>query len=149
MGEDPYTPEMPQTLIPKKSVWKYFDKGSTPSNQGFINWRSITYNDSEWSEGPGRFGFGSSSDIGTRTTRVTEEGVFVITTYFRHEFNLDSLDGIEGMKLSLNRDDGAVVYLNGVEILRSNMPEGSITFSTLSEAVVDSTTEDEIGRAHV
>ena len=141
-GEDPYTPEMPQTLIPKKSVWKYFDKGSTPSNQGFINWRSITYNDSEWSEGPGRFGFGSSSDIGTRTTRVTEEGVFVITTYFRHEFNLDSLDGIEGMKLSLNRDDGAVVYLNGVEILRSNMPEGSITFSTLSEAVVDSTTED-------
>lgn len=46
-----------------------------------------------------------------------------------------------GLKLSLNRDDGAVVYLNGVEILRSNMAEGTVNFSTLAESVVDASTD--------
>ncbi len=139
--EEPVTPTEPQTLIEKKSNWKYFDKGSTPPSQGIINWRSITYNDSAWGEGPGCLGFGSRPDVGTRTTRVTGEGFFVNTTYFRRQFNLDSLDGIMGLKLSLNRDDGAVVYLNGVEILRSNMAEGTVNFSTLAESVVDASTD--------
>ena len=33
--------------------------------------------------------------------------------------------------LRLNRDDGAVVYLNGTEVFRTNMPGGAISYTTL------------------
>ncbi|NJM41008.1 MAG: hypothetical protein HC853_09660 [Anaerolineae bacterium] len=36
----------------------------------------------------------------------------------------------ESLVLRLLRDDGAVVYLNGVEIFRSNMPENTINYTT-------------------
>jgi len=42
------------------------------------------------------------------------------------------LDGL----LRLRRDDGAVVYLNGEEILRSNMPEGAIDANTFANAEI-------------
>ena len=43
---------------------------------------------------------------------------------------------MEGL-LRLRRDDGAVVYLNGVEIMRSNMPDGFVNSETtaLSEII--------------
>ncbi|MGZ8901239.1 MAG: PKD domain-containing protein, partial [Limisphaerales bacterium] len=59
-----------------------------------------------------------------------------ITTYFRHAFNVASPAGVFALDLGLRRDDGAVVYLNGTEVFRSNMPEGSITSSTFASAVV-------------
>ena len=34
------------------------------------------------------------------------------------------------------RDDGAVVYVDGVEVVRSNMPAGAITSTTLASAAV-------------
>ena len=55
-----------------------------------------------------------------------------ITTYFRHGFSVDDPESIEGLTLALQRDDGAVVYLNGAEILRSNLPAGPIQASTLA-----------------
>ena len=37
------------------------------------------------------------------------------------------------------RDDGAVVYLNGTEVFRSNMPTGTITYTTLASTTVGGT----------
>jgi len=33
------------------------------------------------------------------------------------------------------RDDGVIVYLNGVEVYRNNMPPGPVTYTTLASAV--------------
>ena len=129
------------TLIPRKSTWKYFDQGSEPASINGVNWKSVSYNDNSWSTGAGCFGFGSRSDLSTQTTRTTSNGTFVNTTYFRQRFTLDSTKGITGLKISLNRDDGAIVYLNGTEILRDNMPSGDVDFSTFSADVVSSTTD--------
>jgi hypothetical protein len=38
----------------------------------------------------------------------------------------------KGLKLRLLRDDGAIVYLNGKEVFRSNMPAGAVTSATLA-----------------
>ena len=37
------------------------------------------------------------------------------------------------MIFNFRRDDGGVVYINGVEVFRSNMPDGEITFSTWAD----------------
>jgi hypothetical protein len=44
------------------------------------------------------------------------------------------------VRLELLRDDGAVVYLNGTEIFRSNMPSPS-DFSTLAVVAIDGSDE--------
>ena len=53
-----------------------------------------------------------------------------ITTYFRQRFQLASLDGVAAVTLRLERNDGAVVYINGTEAVRTNMPPGTVTAST-------------------
>src|SRR6185436_12699941 len=55
-----------------------------------------------------------------------------VTTYFRNAFNVSTLSGINGLKLSLSRDDGAVVYLNGAEIYRNNVRPGTVSYNSLA-----------------
>ena len=39
---------------------------------------------------------------------------------------VDDPSAVPGIKLELLRDDGAVLYVNGVEVGRSNMPEDEL-----------------------
>ena len=91
-----------------------------------------------------------------------------ITTYFRRTFVVANASLFQSIDLRVIRDDGAVVYLDGQEIVRSNMPTGTITPSTLASAAAGSaflplrglrpeaglpratfSPSSEIGRAHV
>ena len=58
------------------------------------------------------------------------------TFYFRHDFNVDSA-GIEGLEINLRRDDGAIIYLNGTEIVRSNMPPADVDYQTFAMNAAD------------
>ena len=48
---------------------------------------------------------------------------------------------MSGLSVSVQRDDGAVVYLNGDEVFRSNMPTGRIDYLTFAPMVVGGTDE--------
>jgi regulation of enolase protein 1 (concanavalin A-like superfamily) len=108
-----------ETVVPAGSTWKYLDDAT---DQG-TNWRATGYSDGAWSSGAGPFGFGDPG-LGT-TTRGAVGGQPVITTYFRHAFSLSQIASIRRLLIELQRDDGAAVYLNGVEIARSNLPAGA------------------------
>jgi hypothetical protein len=45
-----------------------------------------------------------------------------------------------GLTLRLARDDGGVVYLNGTEVFRSNMPTGTITYTTQASSTGSAST---------
>ena len=64
-----------------------------------------------------------------------------ITTYFRRSFQVNNAAAVTQLSVRLLRDDGAIVYLNGVEVFRSNMPEGEITFATFASEVVSGADE--------
>ncbi|MFT4546735.1 MAG: hypothetical protein ACI9MB_000679, partial [Verrucomicrobiales bacterium] len=70
--------------------------------------------------------------------RPTINGRRPITFYFRHIFDASNVAAVTALDLELQRDDGAVVYLNGVEIARDNMPAGTIDFETLAPDSVGS-----------
>ena len=59
-----------------------------------------------------------------------------ITYYFRRSFSVADPSLFAGLTLRYLRDDGAVIYLNGTEVLRSNMPAGSITAATLAPVAI-------------
>src|SRR5262249_234056 len=48
---------------------------------------------------------------------------------------------VANMTVSIERDDGAVVYINGIEVFRSNMPSGTITYTTLAATTIGGTDE--------
>ncbi len=119
-----------EVAIGKKSIWKYDDSGR---NLG-TGWRQLNYNDVSWASGPGILGYGEV-DTGTEISYGNDPSNKNITAYFRKSFTVTSASQYHGLFISLLRDDGAIVYLNGQLIASSNMPE-SYTFSTPSEESV-------------
>ncbi len=124
-------------LIPKGAVWKYLDNGS---DQGTA-WTEIDYDDSDWASGPAQLGYGDG-DESTKVSYGLKASNKYITTYFRHSFEVVDLSNISSIIVKLLRDDGGVVYLNGNEIARSNMPSGTITYTTLAASTVSGSEED-------
>jgi hypothetical protein len=53
-----------------------------------------------------------------------------VTQYYYKKFTVESLDAFSVLDIGVNVKAGAVVYLNGEEIRRINMPQGDITSST-------------------
>ncbi len=123
-------------LISKASTWKYYDISSPLKS----NWVEASFNDASWASGQGIIGYGDS-----QTTQIGFGGDAQnknITAYFRSTFQINDLSSITGLTINLLRDDGAIVYLNGEEVVRSNMPIGTISNSTLASSAVSGNDEE-------
>ncbi len=116
-------------LISRGAMWRYLDNGS---NQG-TNWISWGFNDSSWSNGVARLGYGGDGEVTTVSFGPNSNAKY-ITTYFRRTFEISDTNLFRGLKLRVVRDDGVVIHLNGVEVFRSNMPATAITFTTPASA---------------
>ena len=113
------------TLVGYNSPWKYLDNGS---NQGTA-WRAASFNDATWASGNAAFGYGTSG-ITTTVSFGNNNKKKHVTTYFRKTINVADASLYSSFTLNLKRDDGAVVYINGTERFRSNMPSGTISYNT-------------------
>ena len=131
-----YSPSGTNTLVSERSAWRYLDTGS---DQGTA-WRAPGFNDSAWSTGLAQLGYGDG-DEATVVGSGPDPNNRYITTYFRRAWPVADPSVFTSLSLSLVRDDGAVVYLNGNEILRQNMPVGTLTSSTLASVGVGGTDE--------
>jgi hypothetical protein len=121
------------TLITTGSVWKYLDTGV---DQGTA-WRAALFDDRSWKSGRAKFG---TNDPAITIIDLTPVNVN-ITTYFRHRFSVNGAAGYTNLSFRVLRDDGVVVYLNGVELFRSNMPSGLIEFSSWASLGIGGTNE--------
>jgi hypothetical protein len=132
----------PVSLVATGAIWKYLDNGS---DQG-IAWRVLNFDDSTWASGPAELGYGDgpSPEFRPEATVVDfgpESTNKYITTYFRRAFAVADPLMFTNLSVHLLRDDGAVVYINGVEVRRDSMPAGAVTFSTLATVTVGGTDE--------
>ncbi len=118
-------------LVPTGATWKYLDNGT---DQGTA-WRATSFNDSTWPSGPAQLGYGDGDEATTVGFGPNANSKF-ITTYFRRAFNVTNASLFNGVTLRLLRDDGAVVYLNGVEVWRTNMPAGGVGFLTPASVAI-------------
>lgn len=130
-GAPPPPPPPPQQLLATGSTWRYRDATSAPAPA----WASTAYDDTGWASGPSQLGFGDG-DEATLLTRGAR------TFYFRTSFNVADPTGSTPLSLSLLRDDGAIVYLNGTEIYRTNLPAGPVDHTTFASANVSGGAEN-------
>ncbi len=108
-------PRVSALHVPAGSVWKYWDTGTLPA----ASWNRADYVDTAWKSGAARLGFGAD-----RETTAIQSGH--MTYYFRKTFSISSLASVGEVGMRFQRDDGVVVYLNGVEVFRDNMPAGLV-----------------------
>ncbi len=114
-----------RTVVPSNSVWKYLDNGT---DQGTA-WREPGFNDSTWASGPAQLGYGDGDEA--TVVNAGPDGNHFITTYFRRAFVIENVAQYIGALLNVQKDDGAVVYVNGVEAARYNVPAGPVDYQTL------------------
>lgn len=138
------------SIFQSGATWKYLVTSVTAVPAA--TWKADpnvapAYNDAGWSAGPSPLGYGGTSETGngagtcvnqcastttpTCYTCTTRE----ITTYFRKTINLTTVAG--SFFLSYRRDDGIVIYINGTEVRRENLPSGLITHTTLASEAAD------------
>jgi hypothetical protein len=123
---------LPLTLISAGAIWRYFDQ----TNDLGTAWRGNTFSDAAWSNGSARLGFGNDGEV----TKVASNRQW--TTYFRREFHLPNPALLASLAARLTRDDGAVIYLNGVEVWRDgNLPSALITNQTPALSALAGTDE--------
>lgn len=102
-------------VLPAGSAWRYFDQGAAP-----VGWQHAGFDDSAWPAGPAPLGYGDSAatPVGFGPDPLQKH----VTTYFRSTFQVPDPAAISTLRLRLRRDDGAVVYVNGLALLRNNLP---------------------------
>ncbi|MBI1841531.1 MAG: lamin tail domain-containing protein [Verrucomicrobia bacterium] len=128
-------------LIQSNAVWRFLDNGVEPA----AAWKTQGFDDSAWKSGAAEIGYGDGDEstvAGFVDTDPALAGIQRnITTYFRKTFDAPAIAKYSAIRFRLVRDDGAVVYLNGAEVWRSNMPTGIVT--SVTRAVLDVSGADE------
>ena len=124
------------SLVSEGATWKYLDTGVDPG----ASWTTLAFDDSGWAAGSAELGYGD----GDEATTVGFGGNPLdrhVTTWFRRAFSVPDPAAFGALQFRLVRDDGAVVYVNGVEVARSNIPGGAITAGTLASSAISATGE--------
>jgi PKD repeat protein len=122
--------------LEKGSQWSYLDNGTSLDA---VSWKVLSYDNAAWATGTAPFGYGDP------TTTVISFGPDsankYITSYFTKDVYVDLGELEDMVEFGLRRDDGAVVYINGVEAFRDNMAPGAFDYLTHSASIVDGADE--------
>ncbi|MGC6427699.1 MAG: lamin tail domain-containing protein [Akkermansiaceae bacterium] len=128
--------------------WRYLDNAVAQSDSNIVvghpsynsnDWKHPNYNPAGWKTGQAALGFGV---VGSLTLNAAvAQNTPRHTVYFRKQFNVTNAADYTQVTFDIIRDDGAIVYLNGKEVGRSNITAGTKSFSDLA---VSSSPEDEV-----
>ena len=136
-----------QTVVAPGTIWKFFNQNGDLGT----TWQAEAFSDAAWASGPSPLGYSPANVdlastticngcVGCTCTIVTNNcadncSTKRITTYFRYHLNLSDASGTFGIRYQ--RDDGIVIYVNGNEVHRENLPASptTITYSTTATAV--------------
>ena len=119
------------TILPNEATWLYYDQGSLDAEA----WTSPNYDDSAWQSGKAPLGYFVGGDRYTNTylNYGNSTSQKRPTYYFRYSLNLDKAPAEkDNFTLDYIIDDGFILYVNGIEAGRYNMPNGTATYNTFA-----------------
>ena len=127
-----HEPTKDRAHVEEGETWRYFKGTEQPPP----NWRSMSFDDNEWDQGPSGFGYGDSDDM----TKLTDMRFYektaddpgqpgYLSLYIRRNFQIKNLPEIKQLIFRVDYDDGFIAYLNGREIARANL-EGAPRYNT-------------------
>lgn len=121
-------------MIDAGSAWFYLDDGTDQtaniSNPAF----NPGVGGANWASGNAQLGFGDGDEV------TPINGPAHTTYYFAKNFDLTTATVPSTLLVELLRDDGAIVRINGIEVVRDNMPTGPVDNTTFAAADAGSET---------
>jgi hypothetical protein len=130
LHDHPFSPD--EHIVRFGSTWRW--SGADAYDPA---WKDPGFDDGAWASGPSALGFGEG-DEATRLPTVPAQQSW----FFRQRFQVAAVP-TDPLELTLIRDDGAAVYLNGVEVLRDNLPAGELTADTVAVTDLVLATDEE------
>lgn len=119
------------TLFNESETWSYYDGGSLDG----MSWNATSYSTTGWSSGKAPIGYGKN--------QATTTASYLPCYYFRKSFTLSQTPSASDVyTLHFTVDDGAVVYINGREAGRYNMPSGNTYYNTLASTYAPNNPDD-------
>lgn len=130
--------------------WQYLNTGEAQSSSdvvvgnpsyGTSDWKHPAFDDGTWSTGQALIGGRTTNSVSAAPANTTIDigplGNGHSTIYFRKEFSVTNAAEATSLDLSIIRDDGVIVYLNGHEIYRENLAGGTISYADFALAHAD------------
>ena len=113
-------------LLEAGATWSYRAEASAAPE----NWAQASFDDSAWPTGAAPLGYGDAAIA----TQIAAKGSRPVTTYYRSHFQVADANALKGVTVKYLADDGAVVYINGVEVDRTRMGSGTVSYATRADA---------------
>ena len=139
----------PTVKLPFGSVWNYQARNAAPANNPVAtDWKQPAYVlTGTWNvgavpvAGAGKYGYSSGQvtclPSGLLPICTPAAGNKYTAYYFRNTVSFTALElstTFDSIQLNILRNDGIVVYINGVERFRNTMPAGAVAYGTLASA---------------
>jgi hypothetical protein len=109
-------------IVSEDSQWHYF-KGVTEASSPVSAWRLSNFNDAAWPVGQGPFYYEDAAGYSGNTDLTDMRGGYTCI-FMRNAFSIANPAGVGDLTLYLQSDDGCLVWLNGTNVARVNMPDG-------------------------
>lgn len=129
-------PSHAASLVNFGEMWSFW-----PDTQGDpnVNYTRASFTaTTAWKSGKAPIGYGDTS----LATFVPQGPTNMITFYTRKVVTMTGY--VVGANASLLVDDGAAVYVNGVEVFRANLPLGALTRNTPATTSIGGTDEKKL-----
>ena len=132
--------DISQNIISKGDEWSYHDENYL-DKKDWIEQQFLPVSD--WKTGKAPLGY-NMHDLSTIISFGQDSVSKTLTSYYHKTFFIEKVSDFYAYNLNIRRDDGAVVYLNGKEVWRTNMPNiNKIEGTTKAEERVEGSPEHE------
>jgi hypothetical protein len=134
--DDPGVPGDDGTVILGEGhAWRFLRGTQDPPD----GWNQPGFDDSAWEQGPTGIGYGDEDDQtvlddmrctprdGAGEGEDQCAGGGYLAFFARTSFEAPAIGEDQRLRLKVSYDDGLVLYLNGVQIGRVNMPDGPVS----------------------
>ncbi|MBN1674196.1 MAG: chitobiase/beta-hexosaminidase C-terminal domain-containing protein [Kiritimatiellae bacterium] len=117
----------PASSVQAGSAWRY-RKGTAEASDPPGAWRQLAFDDSSWSAGAAPFGYTSDTNEGPFGTTLDDMRYTYTSLFLRKAFTIESPHAVAEAVLFAEYDDGFIVWVNGEELVRVNVPGGPGSF---------------------
>jgi hypothetical protein len=132
-----YNLEAPKTvLVATNAIWK-LKKGTSEASNPISAWRYLDFDDSSWTNCPAPFYYdvdGTPVPY-TGNTLLNDMRYKYTIIYLRHPLVISNLAYIKSITINTLSDDGYILWINGVELIRYNTSlTGDIPYNNTNPA---------------
>lgn len=122
-------PPVTSDVVQDGDAWRWRYVAEAPP----VGWNGLGYDASGWNLGGAVLGFGDPSVVTNINTYATT-AERPRAAYFLRTFEVSDTSAVTRLVLDTVADDGAVIYVNGVEVGRQNMPSGPVDHNTFASS---------------